>query len=67
MSLEKEDSLNAQSENDNEKDKLFSKNKYNNNIKSSSEDGTNEINTVFELNEARVNCCNCKSCTIFWF
>ena len=65
MSLEKEDSLNDQSENDNEKDKLFSKNKYNNNIKSSSEDGTNEINTVFELNEARVNCCNCKSCTIF--
>ena len=36
-----------------------------NNAKGSSEYATNEINTVFELNEEKTNWCNCKSCNIF--
>jgi hypothetical protein len=64
MSFE-ENSENNQSSNEN--DKLYSKRKNNlvNNLKSTSESGTNELNTVFELNENRANCCNCKSCVIF--
>ena len=64
MSFER-NSENNQSSNEN--DKLYSKrkNNLNNNLKSTSESGTNEVNTVFELNEDRTNCCACKSCTIF--
>ena len=63
-------SLEGRSENNqssNEKEKLFEKRKNdsNNNIKSPSESGSNEINTYFEVEETKPGCCNCKSCNIF--
>ena len=60
--------INSNSNNSNDNEKLYGKKilrRNNNNIKSSSESGTNEINTVFELGEEKSNCCNCKSCIIF--
>ena len=60
---------NSHNSNDNENDKLYAKKIFrinnNNNIKSSSESRSNEINTAFEIGEEKANCCNCKSCIIF--
>ena len=49
----------------NDNDKLYTRKNINTNRKSSSESGSNEINTAFEMLEERANCCNCKSCYIF--
>ena len=49
--------------NENDKEKLFQRRKHH--FNSISESGTNEINTVFEFNEPKANCCNCKPCIIF--
>ena len=44
------------------------KNKIDGNIiemKNSSDNGTREINTVFEINEDKTNYCKCQLCNIF--
>ena len=49
--------------NENDKEKLLQRRKHH--FNSISDSGTNEINTVFEFNEPKANCCNCKPCIIF--
>ena len=49
---------------ENNKEKIYQRKRVH--FRSSSESGTNEINTAFEFQEQKANCCNCKSCIIFW-
>ena len=62
------DNNNEYLDNNNEKFLRRKKNQINGNyinIKNDSENRTNELNTVFELNEERTNYCKCKFCNIF--
>jgi hypothetical protein len=62
------DNNNEYEDNNDEKFLRRKKNQINGNminIKNDSENGTNELNTVFELNEERTNYCKCKFCNIF--
>ena len=73
MSLEQNSNnvnSNEYSNEDDNSEKLIIRNKNNINgnvieIKNNRENGTNEINTVFEIYEEKTNYCKCKLCNIF--
>ena len=63
LSMEQNSQDNNNFLDENNKEKIYQRKRVH--FRSSSESGTNEINTAFEFQEQKANCCNCKSCIIF--